>query len=134
MSKWSNWIIKEKDAEMYWEQLVANGYGPNHLPIYTICEHVSQSGMLRIITAHILMKDDKGVPYPSCFAREYRVGGCGFDAGHDVAYKIYQTLFGLGKEYAERNPDSFSAKALAWWKERGVDDARYQNGLKHRWL
>ena len=137
MRKWSNWIIKQKDLESreLHKLLLENNYGPHYFPVYTICEHVSQSGMTRIITAYILVKDDNGYPYPYCLAREYRVEGCGFDAGHSVAYDLYRMIFGFGGEYNERNPDSESAKSRQWWKDNGFsDEARYQSGLKHRWL
>lgn len=130
--KWCNWRVDVDDA--FRERIYAAGYGPDNFPVYTLLDHVSASGMSRRITAYILMKDEKGEPYPYCVARELLVSGCGFDAGHEVAYNLFLNVFGMSNDYYRNGGSDWGRAAHDWWLAKGYDDTRYQSGLKHRWL
>lgn len=61
--------------------------------IYTVLDHVSQSGMTRYISAYVPVMCDDGwgdmQPDLVCIAREYKVGGCGMDMGFALAYDMF---------------------------------------------
>ena len=78
------------------------------LAIYTTLEHVSQSGMMRTISAFVIVDNT-----PLCIARSVRVSGCGMDMGFHLASSIYDTLH----PYIN-----------------GKQDKPYQTGLVHRWM
>jgi hypothetical protein len=80
--------------------------------VYTICDHVSRSGMMRHIRLVVPLIGDDGkihFVHPN-FATAtvlgysqvkkgnaaLKVGGCGMDMGFSVVYALAQTLFGDG--------------------------------------
>ena len=72
--------------------------------IYTSLDHVSRSGMMRKVSAFIMVKNS-----PICIAREVKVTGCGMDMGFHLAYEIFHTVYKYGKP-------------------------AYQQYLNHRWM
>jgi len=96
----------EKDLEYAGERIIEFfGKKPKKpITIYTVLNHVSRSGMMRKISAFIIV-DNK----PICIARETKVSGCGMDMGFDLAYSIFHTVYGYGKP-------------------------KYQEYLNHQWL
>ena len=77
------------------------------IKIYTICSHVSKSGMSRDIKAFVIRNNE------TVSLGFGRVGGCGMDMGFHVAYNIFCTAY-----------DGF--------REKGK--YRYQEFLKHSWV
>ena len=67
--------------------------GNGTVRIYTVLDHVSQSGMTRYISAFVpvMLDDGTGYKYPdiACIARERKVGGCGMDMGFHLAYNMF---------------------------------------------
>lgn len=80
--------------------------------VYTILRHVSRSGMSRSVSALAITKDGRhgdNMPYDISHLVAkvcgytldrtnggVKVGGCGFDAGHEVVYHLGYKLFGKG--------------------------------------
>lgn len=102
--------------------------------VYTICRHVSRSGMMRIISPIIVMD---GKPYDlswhidrlGLFQRKYpneglTVGGCGMDMGFHVVYELSSVLFpgGFKVKGIGRNGDT-----SGWDKDGGY-------ALTQEWL
>jgi hypothetical protein len=99
--------------------------------VYTICHHVSQSGMMRVLSLYVALVDDKGQPYIrridwlACKAAGFtysdkheglRMGGCGMDMGFHAVYSLGQALWpeGTPEPHSTRNgePDSNGGYAL----------------------
>ena len=57
------------------------------LEIYTTLEGVSRSGMLRTISAFVMVDN-----MPICIARSVKVRGAGMDMGFHLASGIYDTV------------------------------------------
>jgi len=74
------------------------------IEIYTSMSHVSRSGMMRIISAFIMVENN-----PVCIARDVKMTGCGMDMGFELAYNIFHAAYKYG-------------------------EPRYQDYLNHRWL
>jgi hypothetical protein len=81
--------------------------------VYTICDHVSRSGMMRHIRLVILKHDEEtkkiytlhpnysasvllGWPLVKKGNAALKVGGCGMDMGFHTVYTLSQMLFGDG--------------------------------------
>lgn len=73
--------------------------------ITTVLRSVSRSGMSRTLSVFVVEDGTlQNITYPVAVACGYtlndqhhlKVGGCGFDAGHDVAYNLGYALFGKG--------------------------------------
>jgi hypothetical protein len=80
--------------------------------VYTICDHVSQSGMMRHIRLVILKYDEetkktytlhpnysasKLLGWPMAKGKSaIKVGGCGMDMGFHTVYSLSHMLFGDG--------------------------------------
>lgn len=85
---------------------------PKGSTVYTICRHVSRSGMQRTIGVVALMTDGKNtgvdirhpnysvsrvLGYPEDRQRNgVKVNGCGMDMGFDVAYNLARALYDDG--------------------------------------
>lgn len=93
--------------------------------IYTLCEHVSRSGMSRSIRLFIARKNELlNITWTVSQALGERlnknggitVGGCGFDAGFELVYNLGHALWpnGTSKPHSTRNgePDSDGGYAL----------------------
>ena len=74
--------------------------------LYTMISHVSRSGMQRRVRVFVAIVGEDGKPEIAeltCFAAKVAgyslregdiiVGGCGFDAGHDVVYNLGRALY-----------------------------------------
>jgi hypothetical protein len=83
---------------------------PEGSTIYTILRYVSASGMMRCVSVVVFDKET-GRPfhpnYSTAKAIGYKlttkngtdclkIGGCGFDAGHDVVYALSHAIYGNG--------------------------------------
>jgi len=74
--------------------------------VYTVCHHVSSSGMMRHISCYIAYKGAVvNISYYVAKAIDYKqnkdngalvVGGCGMDMGFHVVYALSRTLFKRG--------------------------------------
>jgi hypothetical protein len=99
--------------------------------VYTSCNHVARSGMMRIIALYVTQADDDGKPYIrdiswlACQAmgdswddrrHGIRVGGCGMDMGFATVYNLGAVLWPAGtpEPHGIRNgePDSSGGYAL----------------------
>lgn len=77
--------------------------------VYTVCNHVSSSGMFRLISAHVIRKGqiislNCLAEHLDCYKRDkrregLRVGGCGMDMGFAVVYSISGAIFPKGFRY-----------------------------------
>jgi hypothetical protein len=103
--------------------------------VYTICDHVSRSGMSRDIRLVVIKTDDKGGSYmlhpnysvskllgiPQAKRDGLKMGGCGMDMGFALVYALGAAMWpnGTDKPHGTRNgePDTVGGYAL-----------------KHRWL
>lgn len=98
--------------------------------IYTLCEHVSRSGMSRSVRLFIVHgKDLLHISWTVAQALGEKlnkhggitVGGCGFDAGYELVYNLGKALWpkGTSKPHGTRNgePDSDGGYAL---KQRSI--------------
>lgn len=111
--------------------------------VYTVLRHVSRSGMKRVIGAFVMM-DGKpyGVSYSAGKAiratldRERDgivIGGCGFDAGFEIAYSLGHALYPDGFECIGeecRSNDHSNG-------DRDRTPHHHKDGgyaLRHRWL
>ncbi len=84
----------DKDLE-YAGKRIIEYYGKKPrkpITIYTVLNHVSQSGMMRKISAFVMIKNN-----PVCIARETKVTGCGMDMGFHLAYEIFHSVYKYGK-------------------------------------
>lgn len=104
--------------------------------VYTVCKHVSSSGMLRVIDCFVI-RDGKPVSVNHLIAAYglyrqdkrrsgVRVGGCGMDMGFAVVYALSNAIFPKGFKYRKdeyhRNGDS------------GKRDRDGGYALKQEWL
>jgi hypothetical protein len=75
--------------------------------IYTICRHVSRSGMSRVISVIAITQDGPSyLSYQAAAALGWpctdkgetgvKVGGCGMDMGFHLAYSLSHVLYGDG--------------------------------------
>lgn len=79
-----------KKAAENLKRIINHEFGNNSfvkLPIWTVLESCSSSGMTRVIKAYFIVKST-----PICIGRG-RVKGCGMDMGFHVAYEIFCTAF-----------------------------------------
>lgn len=100
-------MSKYDDQLKYAGERLINFYGKNPrkpITIYTVLNHASRSGMMRKISAFIVVKNEI-----ICIAREVKVNGCGMDMGFHLAYGIYHNAYKYGKP-------------------------AYQDYLNHRWM
>ena len=70
-------MSKYDEALEYAGKRILEFYGSKprkQITIYTTLDHVSRSGMMRKISAFIMVKNQ-----PVCLAREVKVTGCGMD-------------------------------------------------------
>jgi len=85
------WEIRETAARWLKEAL---GQPDEGVTLYTVLNHVSQSGMHRHISLYII----KG-SVPICLARQAPCNGCGMDMGFELAYNVFLEAYGLNKDY-----------------------------------
>lgn len=92
MAKWCNFRMTGDSLRSMLDKAKAES-GNGTVRIYTVLDHVSQSGMTRWISAFVpVMRDDgRGNKHPdiACIARECRVDGCGMDMGFHLAYNMF---------------------------------------------
>jgi hypothetical protein len=107
MARESQW---DKDLRQAAERIRSYGADKaDKVRIYTTCSHVSRSGMMRHISAFVMVDNA-----PVCIARGVRVSGCGMDMGFHLAYCIYCTLFPYNTPEGKAKP--------------------YQEYLQHQWF
>jgi hypothetical protein len=99
--------------------------------VYTICSHVSSSGMMRVIDLVIPLIDDNGRPYISritwlackAIGMKYNrrhdgmeMSGCGMDMGFHAVYCLGQAIWpdGTPEPHSTRNgqPDTVGGYAI----------------------
>jgi hypothetical protein len=103
MGKWCNYQA-EPETVRKWLDLSIKQTGAAR--IYTVLNHVSSSGMTRVISAFVPViiyeeyYDDKNkvceMPVRAdmvCIARERKVSGCGMDMGFHLAYSLYMSAY-----------------------------------------
>jgi hypothetical protein len=103
-SKWDTALLQAAERIRY-----CGADNLDKVRIYTSMSHVSRSGMMRTMSAFVMVDN-----WPVCIARDVRVSGCGMDMGFHLAYSIYCTLF------PHNTPEG---KAMP-----------YQEHLVHAWL
>jgi len=99
-----------KQAEKQEQIAKLKEWMPEGSTIYTILRHVSSSGMMRCVSVVVFDKET-GRPFHPNYATAkaigyklttkngcdcLKIGGCGFDAGHDVVYALSHALYGNG--------------------------------------
>jgi hypothetical protein len=130
---------------------------PPNTKVYTICRHVSRSGMMRIISLIIIID---GEPYEiswhidklGLFSRKYpnnglTVYGCGMDMGFHVVYELGRVLYPDG--FPEPCTKCGHPKTDEWelgmcpagqctFRGRNGDTSGYETdggyALNHKWL
>lgn len=91
MGKWCNYRMKGEPLRRILQASREQNHGTAQ--IYTVLNHVSDSGMTRYISAYVPLVAD-GKAEIMCIARERRVSGCGMDMGFGLAYNMYYGAFG----------------------------------------
>ena len=111
--------------------------------IYTKLNHVSQSGMMRVIDLYV-MRDNAPVRITwsaakatdSTYNRKHeglQMGGCGMDMGFAAVYGLSYALFGKGFECTGPNcPANDHSNGDRDYTPHMHSDGGY--ALKHRWL
>lgn len=104
MRRWRNFRMTGDSLRRMLDKAKADS-GNGTVRIYTVLDHVSQSGMTRYISAFVpvMSKSHDGKTYPdfACIARECRVGGCGMDMGFHLAYGMFCEAYPDGDYCAE---------------------------------
>ncbi len=96
MGKWRNWEMDVEYLRPLFEEQIKNW---GKVSIYTNVDYVSQSGMTAYISAFVIAIDDRNnKPYLQCIAREVKVGGCGYNRAHHLAYSLYHKVFVYGED------------------------------------
>lgn len=122
-------MLKENDELIKWIRRTRP-------TLYTICRHVSSSGMFRLISVYVIQNNepfciDGWIENWTHYERDkkrqgLRVSGCGMDMGFDVVYNFSRALFPKGFHYrkgeSHRNGDPSPVD-----KDGGY-------ALNHRWL
>lgn len=100
--------------------------------VYTICRHVSRSGMMRHIDVMVLRDGDyMRISHLVAAACDYRtndsgalkVTGCGMDMGFSVVYDLSYTMFPQGFE---------ETRTVNGQEQKGKRDGGY--AISQRWL
>ena len=96
-------IVRDRAKQQIDKAKADSGSGTVH--IYTVLDHVSQSGMTRRISAFVpvMCDDGRGNMHPDivCVAREYKMGGCGMDMGFHLAYCMFLEAYPDGDYCSE---------------------------------
>lgn len=96
MKRWCNWSAGAEELRRVFDMCKAQNDG--EVRIYSVLNHVSASGMSRVISAFVPVVRD-GHAEIACVAREKRVPGCGMDMGFHLAYNLYCEAYG-GTDYS----------------------------------
>ena len=94
--RWSNWQMDSERFRETAEKAMEQEGGSYR--IYTVLDHVSQSGMTRHISAYVPLVVDGKAQY-ICVARERKIEGCGMDMGFELAYRMHYAVFGDSVPY-----------------------------------
>lgn len=104
MTRWCNFRMTGDNLRRMLDKAKADS-GNGTVRIYTVLNHVSQSGMTRYISAFVpVMREvSPGVKCPdfACIAREYKVGECGMDMGFHLAYSMFLEAYPDGDYCSE---------------------------------
>jgi len=116
--------------------------------VYTKLNHVSKSGMMRVIEVMVFRNDQPVyLTYKVADLLGYKmhkkyeglkVGGCGMDMGFSVVYNLSRTLYGSGYDCIKddennvRCPSNFHVNNRDKSKTEPVHTDGY--ALRHRWL
>lgn len=93
--RWCNWSADAGQLRKVFDECKAQNKGD--VRIYTVLDHVSSSGMMRVISAFVPVVRD-GHAEIACVAREKEVSGCGMDMGFHLAYNLFCEAYG-GTDY-----------------------------------
>ena len=97
MGKWCNYQA-EPETVRKWLDLSIKQTGA--VRIYTVLNHVSSSGMTRVISAFVpVVNPDTKQAEIVCIARERKVSGCGMDMGFHLAYSLYMSAYPDHEKY-----------------------------------
>ena len=95
MSKYANYQCETEYLKDYFaESLKIHGT----VKMLGVLDHVSASGMTRIISMYMPLLTDDGKPTVVCIAREKRVTGCGMDMGFHLASNLFFEVYGNDRE------------------------------------
>lgn len=103
--RWCDWQMDDEALRRCFDRS-RKAFPDGKLRIYTVLDHVSQSGMTRHISAFVpVMNSCNGKEYPDicCVAREKKVGGCGMDMGFHLAYTMFCRAYPDGDYAVEMN-------------------------------
>lgn len=118
--------------------------------LYTKVEHVSRSGMMRVISVYVIGEDREPWDISWLVARAIglkvhqryggvTVGGCGMDMGFAVVYNLSRTLFptgfeciGEGETWGKNCPSNDHSNGDRDYTPHHHDSGGY--ALRQRWL
>lgn len=102
--RWCNFRMTGDNLRKWLDKVKTDG-GSGTVRIYTVLDHVSQSGMTRHISAYVpvMRENDRGIKCPDivCVAREYKMEGCGMDMGFALAYDMFLEAYPDGDYCSE---------------------------------
>lgn len=89
-TKWSNWVASDESLKSNFETSIKQN---GAVVIKGVLDHVAQSGMTRHISLFIpIIQNGKATMI--CIAREAKISGCGMDMGFELAYRLYNRVYG----------------------------------------
>lgn len=88
--RWCNWQMDSERFKELAEHAMKQEGGSYR--VYTVLDHVSQSGMTCHISAFVPLVVDGKAEFV-CVARERTVGGCGMNMGFHLAYSMHIMAF-----------------------------------------
>lgn len=139
MAKYTNAEITEARERL--AKILAPG-----TKIYTTVKHVSRSGMMRVISAHVIDEDreprdisrDVAIVTGSSFDRDkwgVKMGGCGMDMTFALTYSLSRAMFPNGFKCTGSNgwtPSGKRSKVPACRSNDHSNGSPLERGMSHR--